>query len=117
MKILCYLILVVAFLMYYQQNPMVMLIILLAVVGVYLVSKRRRAASRGYYAGPRRGIFGFGKGAAYGVPPPAQDINTFIALSQYLDNDVEEVLHQFPGSEREEQLDAVKEDLINLLED
>ncbi|MHA1149359.1 MAG: hypothetical protein ACTSR8_14075 [Promethearchaeota archaeon] len=115
MKVWCYLIFIVAFLMYYQQNSLATLVIILLVGATYLLFKLKKTKQG--IGGFRRGFFASGPSDSLGILANSQDLNTFIALSQYLDSDLEDSYRDLSSKEFQEGLDTIKDELISLLED
>lgn len=110
MKILCYLILIIAFLMYYQENPVYTIIIIAIGIGVYLFFKSRKG---------KTGVLGnFFGGNSTESEERMNDLITFFILTQmfnnssHQDNDLEKKKSQ----KMQEEIEKKKQEVLELLE-
>ncbi|MFW9828884.1 MAG: hypothetical protein ACFFEY_14940 [Candidatus Thorarchaeota archaeon] len=113
MKILCYLILIVAFMMYYQKNPVYTIIIIAIGIGIYIFFKSRK-----------------GKGGFFnkflGFKPKNEtdermdDLITLFMLQQMFNNSIQNksqvLVKETPNNDSREKLEKEKQEILELLE-
>ncbi|MFW9829351.1 MAG: hypothetical protein ACFFB4_03335 [Promethearchaeota archaeon] len=112
MKILCYLILVVAFMMYYQKNPVYTIIIIAIGIGIYIFFKSRKG---------KGGLFKkfIGRDRSE-TDDRMDDLITLFMLQQMFNNSIQNKNQiqekETPKNKRSEELEKEKQEILELLE-
>ena len=115
MKILIYFVLIIAFLMFYKQSPIISIILVIIFLASYMYYKSRK---RG---GPStRGAFFSGR--QYHNNGRVDDLVTLVVLQQMFDkpssNKVDELRsNQDKSHKQEEQIEKIKHEILELLEE
>jgi len=115
MKILIYFVLIIAFLMFYRQSPIVSIILVIIFLASYMYYKTRK---RG---GPStRGAFFSGKHSQN--DGRVDDLVTLVVLQQMFDksstNKVDDLRsNQDKSHKQEEQIEKIKHEILELLEE
>lgn len=110
MKILCYLILIIAFLMYYQENPVYTIIIIAIGIGVYIFFKSRKG---------KTGVFGkFLGGSSMKTEEQMNDLISIFILTQIFNNTShqDKELKNQKSLKQQEEIERKKQEILKLLE-
>jgi hypothetical protein len=115
MKILIYIILIVAFLMFYQHNPVFAFVIIFIFFALYLFFRSRKKGGSS-----ARGIFFSGKHPQQ--DNRVDDLITLVLIQQMFDKSSGSNINQSQGSnscnhEKEDPLEKTKKEILELLEE
>lgn len=118
MKVMCYIVLIVAFLMFYQREPIFTLVIIGIAVGVYLFFKSRKSSSRGGSRGFFSAITGRGNDQQ---DRNIDDMITLMMLQQLFSNTStfnppQNAQNPNKNSDsKEDEIQRIKEEVLSLL--
>jgi len=111
MKILCFIIIGIAFLVFYQQNPMVCLIMIILILGGYIFIKFRKASLK-------QGLFGkYFKKNSPNTANNTEKILTYILLDKYFSTDVSNIESKNSISSKNEYIEEQKQKVLKLLKE
>ncbi|MFX1360724.1 MAG: hypothetical protein ACFFDL_05470 [Promethearchaeota archaeon] len=110
MKILCYFVIIIAFMMYFQKEPIYTVVIIGIGIGLYIYFKSRKGKS---------GVFGkFLGGNSEDSDDRMNDLILFFMLQQMATNSSQqhESTKQREKDKKQDQIDKIKHEVLDLLE-
>ena len=115
MKILIYFVLIIAFLMFYRQSPVISIILVIIFLASYIYYKSRN----GRNSSNRSAFFSGRQSQSNGR---VDDLVTLVVLQQMFDkpstNKVDELrFNQEKSHKQEEQIEKIKHEILELLEE
>ncbi|MFX0001730.1 MAG: hypothetical protein ACFE9Q_11265 [Candidatus Hodarchaeota archaeon] len=111
MKGLCYIVLILGFFIFYQQNPLYAIIIIVLFIGLYLFFKSRSS--------PGNRTFGFLSGKQSQYDSKIDNLITLMMLQQLIkpSNHNHHSLKNKKEKEREDTIEKIKKEVLELLEE
>ncbi|MFX0135025.1 MAG: hypothetical protein ACFFDN_15395 [Candidatus Hodarchaeota archaeon] len=113
MKGFCYITLIIGFFLFYQQNPIYAVVIIVLFIGVYLFFRSRSSRSKG-------GVLGFLSGKNTQQDNKIDNLITLMMLQQLVNSSSqnrESQTREEKKEEKEQYLDKIKKEVLDLLED
>ncbi|MHA2392574.1 MAG: UbiA family prenyltransferase [Promethearchaeota archaeon] len=111
MKSMCWIAVIIGFFIFYQQNPLYAIIVIAVIAFGYLYVKSRRSGSK-------KGFLGFMKGSSMQENSNMDDVITIMMLQQLFNNSNGK--HHNDSNniiEREYEIEKVKQEVLELLDD
>ncbi|MFX1377911.1 MAG: hypothetical protein ACFFA4_02360 [Promethearchaeota archaeon] len=113
MKGYCYIALIIGFFIFYQQNPIYAIVIIALFIGVYLFFKSRSSGSN-------RSILGFFSGRNTQQDNRMDDLITLMMIQQLMNSSSQSSDNRGGNDkkkEQDEQIDKIKQEVLELLEE
>ena len=110
MKVLCYFVIIIAFMMYFQKEPVYTVVIIGIGIAVYIYFKSRKG---------KAGVFGkFLGGGSTDSEDRMNDLMIFFMLQQMMNNSDQrrESSDRQEKPKKQDQLDKIKQEVLDLLE-